>query len=82
MTQRLRTFRLQFLAQATARVPGVLGESKLMAADIDAALQETAGLCPPPGARVCRLTALDGGEVAYRLIAEPNGREALLLKFA
>ncbi len=82
MTHRLKAFRLQFLAQLTARGPAVLGECELMAADIDAALRKTAGLCPPVGAHACRLIAVDGSEVAYRILAEPDRRGALLLKFA
>ena len=82
MSPTLKTFRVQFLDRLMARYPAVLGESDLTAADIDAALLEIGDFCLPPGARACRLSLLDGGEVAYRVIPGPHGPAVLLVKFA
>ena len=82
MAPPLKKFRVQFIAQTGNPRSAVLGEGSIVAADIDAALWKTADLPPPTGARACRLTDLEGREVAYRFEAGPDGRPAMIVKFA
>lgn len=57
-----------------------LGETDLRAADIDAALWVAADVAWPTGACACRLTTLDGHEVAYRFRPAADSHPAMILK--
>ena len=82
LTHCSKAYRLQFLNTLTADAPAILGENELSAADIEGALWEMDHLPWPPGALACRLSAVDGGEVAFCMRPNSERRAALLAKFA
>ena len=81
MASSLNTFRLQFLDSPDSRTTAGHSETKLIAPDIDAAIWEAARIPWPAGAGACRLSGLDGREVAYRFGASADGRPLMIVKF-